>query len=607
MTFTIEEFYEDFRNQLETKYASRSGFHRNMFLGTVIEEMQAAGEAHDYELCSLNVKNRIRADAYHIDLINGTVDLFYADCRSRPRLELLSESSSSRAFKSLRRVVQAGREGGLHRQLDETTPGYRLARGLYDHRDAIKRARLFFASERQLGPRQKRAKSYNLQGVHAIESVWDISRLYRRTISKSGREPLEIDLMEMFRKGLHCLQPNLGTNAFPAYLAVVSGDILATLYREYDQKLLEQNVRCFLQARGIVNKGIRRTILENGQHFFAYNNGITATAKKVITESSSFGTQITRITDFQIVNGGQTTVSLYQASIQNNNPDLSQVFVQMKLTVIGDDDEEISAKISQYANTQNKVNAADLQSNHPFHQHMEKLSRIVWAPAAGGSPHKTKWYYERLRGQYQSDLMKATAAKTSAEFRAQYPRAQKFTKTDLGRVENMWDAEPKWVNLGAQKNFVQFIDRVDKEWKHDDKSFDAAYYKRAIARLLVFKATEKLVSAQEWYEGGYRANVVAYTIALASHLAKNRSMALRYGQVWDCQAVSESLLDGLAELARHAFNALHSDDRAVQNVSEWAKRAALWERLKVSVGARQLHLSDAYWDNFEPVAKPDRV
>src|SRR5699024_5415747 len=123
------------------------------------------------------------------------------------------------------------------------------------------------------------------------------------------------------------------SNDYESYLAVIPGRMLADLYGEYGPKLLEQNVRFFLQNRGAVNRGIRDTIISEPDMFFAYNNGISATASDVVLEENDQGLAIIQVTDLQIVNGGQTTASLFHAS-RAGKADLSNVFVQMKLSVI---------------------------------------------------------------------------------------------------------------------------------------------------------------------------------------------------------------------------------------------------------------------------------
>ena len=91
------------------------------------------------------------------------------------------------------------------------------------------------------------------------------------------------------------------------------GKTLANIYEKWGNRLLEKNVRVFLQAKGSVNKGIRNTIDDDPSMFFAYNNGITATADDIKVEDLPRGRAITQIKNLQIVNGGQTTASIYSA------------------------------------------------------------------------------------------------------------------------------------------------------------------------------------------------------------------------------------------------------------------------------------------------------
>src|SRR3546814_12090875 len=107
-----------------------------------------------------------------------------------------------------------------------------------------------------------------------------------------------------------------------------------------------------------------------------------------------------------------------------------------------------------------------------------------------------------------------------------------FTKTDLAKFENVWDDHPKWVNLGAQKNFARYAARIGAEWKKSSDGFNEFYFKRIVARALIFRSCEKMVSAQPWYNGGYRANIVTYTLAVISEIVRRQGKAIDYGRVW---------------------------------------------------------------------------
>ena len=598
MTVTLEEYFHDFRQRLLAEAEIRQEFQLSAFLNIVCTELEETGFINGFEHCHYRGRRSLRADGYLFSEEGTTLDLHLADFQNRATLEPLHKSNISALFKKGRGFIRACRDKALHEGLDESTSEYRLARGIFDRQGQIQRINFVLTSDRYLSTRSKSISSHDLDGAYATYAVWDMSRLHRQYCSRSGQEPLDVDFGAMFKKGLPCLRANVGTKAFPSYLAVVSGEALAKLYDEYGARLLEQNVRCFLQARGSVNRGIRDTIVNEPHMFFAYNNGLTATAQKVHIEDGNFGSEITRIVDLQIVNGGQTAASLYHASKKKDAPDLSQIFVQMKLSVVSDkESEELVSKIALYANTQNKVNAADLRSNHPFHIRIEEFSRRMWAPALEGKLRETKWFYERARGQYQDQQSKMTLGEKKL-FRAQYPSNQKFTKTDLAKFENVWDEDPYWVNKGAQKNFIQYAQRIGLAWSQAPDRFDEAYYRRSIARAIVFKATERLVTRQEWYAGGYRANIVAYTLAAASELGKRRNMALDFVRIWNTQSIDSSFANELAIIAKLAFDVLHQADRPVQNCSEWAKREEFWHRMKQGLLALEQNLTDGFWCYF---------
>lgn len=381
---------------------------------------------------------------------------------------------------------------------------------------------------------------------------------------------------------------------------MIPAGILADLYGKFGGRLLEQNVRSFLQARGKINQGIRSTILNEPSMFFAYNNGITATAQEVEIQNSDSGLQIVRIMDLQIVNGGQTTASLFHTR-RKDKASLEDVFVQMKLSVIDTvESEKIVPKISEYANTQNRVNAADFFSNHPFHIRMEEFSHRLWAPARQGEQRETRWFYERARGQYADAQAKLTQSE-QRKFKAENPKPQMITKTDLAKFENVWDEHPRWVNLGAQKNFAKYAPRIGKEWSTVPDGFNELYFRRIIARALIFRATEKLVSDQPWYNGGYRANIVAYSIAAISEICKRKEMLPDFLTIWNTQIVTPGLLKALTVSARFVKDDIIRPPQGISNISEWAKRDACWLKISGRLSSLEEQLNPLFWSELLPL------
>src|SRR5690606_15569568 len=199
--------------------------------------------------------------------------------------------------------------------------------------------------------------------VPVTMNVWDLTRLYKFIASGQTREELVIDFAEDFGSPVPLLKASEESAHFDSYIGVISGTQLAAIYDKWGARLLEANVRSFLQARGKVNSGIRRTILQEPAMFFSYNNGLTATAEDVEIADMGEGLLLMSARNFQIVNGGQTTASLHAAR-KAAEQQLKNIFVQMKLTVVPSSQaEEVVLLISEYANSQNKVSAADFFAN----------------------------------------------------------------------------------------------------------------------------------------------------------------------------------------------------------------------------------------------------
>lgn len=596
MEQTGEEFFHDFRQELLAGAEANGRFQLDEFMETIAAELVETGFTEGFELCHFRALRGVRVDGYWFN-DEGVLNLFIADFDSRDELASLTRTEVDAAFKRAANFFDASIDRNLADDLEITSPEYGLARQIVDRRGAINSLNLILLSERTLSGAVQSLPGGEVAGVPASYHVWDISRLHRQRSSRSHKEPLDLDFEQMFGKGIACLPAHLATDAYQSYLMVMPADVLASLYGSFGARLLEQNVRTFLQARGNVNQGIRATILNEPGMFFAYNNGITATAQSVEIEATDSGLAITRIVDLQIVNGGQTTASLFHTR-KRDKADLSQIFVQMKLSVIDSQQSEmVVPKISEYANTQNRVNAADFFSNHPFHVRMEGISRRIWAPAQKGAPRETRWFYERARGQYADAQSKLTPAE-QRRFKAEHPKPQMFTKTDLAKFENVWDDHPRWVNLGSQKNFARYAARIGSEWEKSSDAFNEFYFKKVVARGLIFRATERIVSAQPWYNGGYRANIVAYTLAVLSEITKRRKQSIDFLGVWNSQLVDSILESAIAVVSGVVNDDITRPPHGISNISEWCKKEACWTRIQARTEAIDNLLPQEFYDRL---------
>jgi hypothetical protein len=536
-----------------------------------LETLIEVGEVENAVDCFLKQRG-LEVSGYGID-DGDTLNLVATLHRGEVPPASVPRGEVTTAFRRLHGFWERCRTRPLHESLEESSDAWSMALGVHRTAAEIRRIRMFVITDGLSAVEYLEPEMEDDVEIH--RSVWDIGRLHRLHGTGMRGEPVEIDFIARFGRPLPCISPDLPSADYAAYLAAFPANWLADIYEEFGARLLEKNVRSFLQFTGKVNRGMRDTLGgEDAHRFFAYNNGISATASGVELDLDSSGSAgIVRLRDLQIVNGGQTTASIHRA--QRNGIDVGQVAVQAKITEIeGDRLEEMVPLISRYANSQNRVSVSDLSSNDPFHIEVEALSRSVWAPATGSTMRQTRWFYERARGQYQDALNRELTTARRRVFREIHPTSQKFTKTDLAKFENAWAQRPWEVSLGAQKNFTAFMVAL-QENKGSHVAGDVAYFQHLIAKAILWRRSERIVSAQEF--GGYRANIVAYSIARLSHATAQR---LDLDRIWLQQDLDEPLELAVAELSHLVYKHLAEDERPVANVTEWAKREECWTRLR---------------------------
>jgi hypothetical protein len=261
--------------------------------------------------------------------------------------------------------------------------------------------------------------------------------------------------------------------------------------------------------------------------------------------------------------------------------DLSRVFVQMKLSIIPPARAlEVVPKISEFANSQNRVNAADFFANHPFHVRMEEFSRRIYAPSPDGSFRESKWFYERARGQYH-DARALLSGAQRKKFDIEYPKPQLVDKTDLAKFLNSWRGQPEVVSKGSQKNFAEFAKNIGNEWAKEPDAFNEAFYRQSIAQAIAFRETEKLVSEQPWYQGGgIRSRVVPYAIAKLAHDTSGHARFIDLEGVWRAQALPDDLRNALRIVCEAVHAVIIGVNNEIPNPLEWAKQQACWNRVK---------------------------
>lgn len=511
-----------------------------------------------------------------------TLDLFIACFSGLDEPDRLGKEDVDRAAKKALTFFKNAYYKDYAGQIDESAEVFEisdLASKSKDFRDSLIRINIFILSDSFYNgniPKPDKVVDFSLS-----YKVIDLNYLYN--IAQKPHAPIEIDFQaEGFV--VPCVPSPQTSEDYQTYLAIISGDALATLYQRFGARLLEQNVRSFLQFTGKVNKGIRHTIMHKPEMFLAYNNGIAATAEDIELGKAENGEGqiIVRAKDLQIVNGGQTTASVFYTQ-KKDKADVSGIFVQVKLTVVKNKEKfgEIVARIAEYANTQNKVSIADLSSNTPFHVQLEKWSRVIFTPTVATSSIQTRWFYERARGQYKNARLKDgfTPAKLKA-FDAKNPKHQVFTKEDIAKYIHAFDVRtlgkkmvggPHFVVRGNQKNYVVFMQNLE------DSNPSSSFFEDLVAKAILFKTAEKLYGIKPNAIGDIRFITVPYTLAYLSHITQGK---LSLYKIWKNQQLSPALRDVLLQLLKSVNEFLETNGRKQSLLSEWVKKEECWASLQ---------------------------
>jgi hypothetical protein len=592
---TINDFFQQLRNEVLRDAGIDGGeaFVEEAFTRRFLDLLAEAGETADADVCYFS-RPGMRVDGYSADENEDTLDLFVTLRAGGDAPERLEKAKVDRSFKLLAGFYTKA-QFGLHTRMEEVEPAFELAQKIHlqhQQNDGFCRVRLFLVTDGIVNV--NRLPDPPELGVADVTlHVWDLERLFRWYGSGRDREAIDVVLANGDLPPVNCLEFDQPGADYVSYLAIFPAEVLVFVYGHYGPRLLERNVRSFLQVRGEINKGIRGTILNEPDRFFAYNNGLTATASEIDVERSPEGTlRITRLVDLQIVNGGQTTASLFRA-VRKDKADVSRIAVQVKLNRVRDPValDELVGHISKFANSQNKVSVSDLSANDPFNQKLEELSRTIWAPATEGTQLETKWFYERARAQYADGLASADTQNKKSKFEREYPKRQLFGKTDVAKYEMAWSQHPHIVSRGAQKCFVVFNEEIAK--RGGSYRPDKTFYCNLIAKKILFDAVNQIVSKKKY---SYKAQVVAYSVAWLSFQTGRR---FDFDKVWNDQKISLPVLELLDRLV-DLIHQIVSTPAGGKNVTDWYKSEACWKQVQFLDAALPVSLINLSDQSYEP-------
>ena len=419
-------------------------------------------------------------------------------------------------------------------------------------------------------------------GVICEYHIWDIARIYHQDQINHGNEKIEIDfendikyfvpnkdskINSTIAPKIQCLKVDDNNPYVDTYIAIISGDVLAKIYNQYRTLLLEKNVRAFLRNKSKVNQRIMSTIKNKPEMFFSYNNGISTTASEVELKQNGRVQYLTKLKDWQIVNGGQTTASIASAK----NCDLTKVFVQMKVSVVKDKEkyDDIVKDISRSANSQTGIKPSDFDSGEEFLIKLEKLSKEEFTPVSN-----TKWFFERMRGQY-TDIRGTLNKIEEDRFKKEFPKRNLLTKIDVAKVMVIWDMKPHIACNSREKCFASYMSGLRK----NQEKIGSAYWHKVVSLSILYKNIE-VCFERRCGQKGFKSRTTAYTMSAISHLT-NQELDLDY--IWKNEKVQPQLEEIIERLVVKVNNQLDLD-----NSRSFTKNSKCWDDIQEMINTETI-------------------
>ena len=564
----LPEFLSETQAAVRSQLRDGALYEELVFSSIVMEHMSEIGMTFEPVECHFEGKvgnTNLRLSGYSLSEESDQLDLFVSLYANVDVPTPVPDADTQKAVEQCLRFLQLCAEGKMAPKLDPSSDVRSLAETLQAIYDDLEQIRVYVITDRVA--KSKSFKTRDIGGKAVRLEVMDIERLHRHWSEGKPRDELIVDFVEVSGVPLPCVFVPGENDDYDYALTAIPAEALRLLYEKFGSRLLEANVRSFLSVKGKgVNAGIQNTLRSAPERFMAYNNGIVIVADEMRLGKSDEGASgIAWLKGLQIVNGGQTTASIYFTKKKYPDINLSRVRVPAKIIVMRAQDsakeEALVSDISRFANSQNAVRQSDLSANKPFHVEIEKLSRSVYCPDGVG-----QWFYERAAGSYNTLLVRegSTPSKLKA-LKDAIPTARRITKTDLAKYITVWDKKPDIVSLGSQKNFDKFMAGLTPVDGQDAPLPTVADFKAMIAKTKIYRDAQKRLRPMF---PAFQANVTAYTVSL---LAEKLGDRIDLDRIWVKQSVSPELLAQIAVWAKEVNDVLHSSSGG-KMVSEWAKR-----------------------------------
>lgn len=599
--------YLIYRKELLAESTDRDGFvQQSLFLSAVLP-LLADARLIDSEECNdayyIYPQDNLKINGYLVNESGERLQLFLIDETSidlnvsEEDLKISTKVHYDNQFKRALRFVSQAAKGYLTEEIQLSSPVRALATQLasgtgadqfdvieiflisatasIENRGALPQPRRLEFEDEKLNITFTHKRERTSKELLILKNLIDLNFLYNVIISQGSREPLIIDFEKTFGYRVEALEAASEDN-FESYLCVLPAFVLADLYKRYSSRLLEKNVRSFLQFKG-ANAGIRETIKRHPEKFIAYNNGITVTATAMNRVIENGRIYIQSLRDFQIVNGGQTTASIFFTRKDGFSVDNVRVMAKINVAknVTEEKLDELISNISKFSNSQSKVSSVDLDSRNPQLTKIKSLSESIITPTG------KRWFFEKSKGEFNTKLRIAGNNKTRIE--RDYPRDMRFSKEQLGKYFTAWGEHPYIVKKGGDKVFRYFIDAISGEDKANKPEINRSFFEMLIAKVILFKGFEHIYGQGKNSIGQIRSAVVPYSISVIYKFTDGQ----RNGRLFDLARLwlREGIEEDLSEFSRQLMELMNDLIRKYStsdDLGEFSKRKELWESIQES-------------------------
>lgn len=592
MTQDEKQFYTEFMEIVEEQSKENNTSMETELTKSLIDYVVESGEALAPELCECQsnpnndkLTGRYKLNAFDYSESSGILDLF-GTIFYEGQSPVLSQGATERTVNELSCFFRLAIEGQEAKRAYEDSEVRNVMDSIKEEYDnkRIELVRIFVLSngfknvemdDWEDGEFRKNAASnYTIPIEYHI---WDMEEVFKAEQVRRNNQEIIINFDSNYHAKLECIETFDEKNGIKSYLTIMPAIVLALIYSKYKVRLIDKNVRNFLGGKIKVNSEMARTIAETPELFFSYNNGISSTAAEVNIQIDESGRKyISSIRNWHIVNGGQTTSTIYNALKKKGmEENLQKAFVSVKVSEVSYSAEQniknLVGDIAKYANSQTKIKDSDLSANAPYMLELQEQSRKEWATDAYG--HQTLWYFERLRGQFLTDKSMAGGVGTQKvkRFEEERPQNQRFNKADIAKLEMAWNERPYDACKGGEVCF-------DKYWKlisTNTPKVDEIYFHNIVAKSIIYKRVNSIIISRG--NKGHAATIASYTLALLALRSKKK---LNLDYIWQNQRVHEDLIPIIEECIKAVSEQLRVMATQDKNPQTESKKVDFWNNIQ---------------------------